>query len=70
MNRIIINSEDSFDELDALAYVEQVIVKGRISGDGTTFCYATKFKDDTVVFADLTRTGSDTFRVIQGDTTP
>ena len=60
--RIIINYE-GFDELDALAYVERVIVMGRISGEGKIFCYATSFDDGTVVYADLTRKGSDTFRV-------
>ena len=62
MKRIIINYED-VDELDALAYVERVIVRGRVSGGGKIYCYATTFADGMVVYADLTRKGSDTFRV-------
>lgn len=36
---------------------------GRISGNNTSFCYCTRFKDDVVALADTTKTGTDKFYV-------
>jgi hypothetical protein len=53
--------EVSLDE--ALAHVRLVVEEGRVSRNGEQFCYVTHFSDGVLVFADQTRTGTDTFTV-------
>lgn len=64
MSRIILNYDDKVDIEDAMLTVFEVIKMGRISKFGKSFCLCTRFKDGIVVFADITRKGTDKFNVI------
>ena len=69
MSRIIINYDDAISDESALKYVESVVAMGRISGCGEIYCYASQFEDGTVVFSDVTKSGTDTFRILwKGET--
>ena len=51
--KIIINiQDDDISQLDALEYIKAVMSLGRVSGDGESYCYCSKFTDGTVVLAD------------------
>lgn len=64
MSRLIINYDDDIPIVNAIHYVEAVISMGRCSGlDEESYCYASKFKDGTVVLADVTKSGTDVFRL-------
>lgn len=66
MGRIIINFDDSISVTKAMNYVNSVIKMGRCSGlNEECYCYATKFVDNTVVLADVTKTGTDVFKIIK-----
>ena len=58
---------DGIADDDALAMVLRVVVTGRISGNGTTYCYHTVYEssDGTQVdvCSDRTRAGNDTFNL-------
>ena len=51
-NRIIINIQDDTSIKDALLCIYEVIKLGRVSGNGKSYCYCSKFHDGTVVIAD------------------
>ena len=64
MSRLIINYDDDIPIVNAIHYVESVISMGRCSGlNEESYCYVAKFKDGTVVFSDVTKTGTDVFRL-------
>lgn len=63
MARLIINYDDDIPTPNALHYVRTVVDLGRISRDGDCYCYVTSFNDGTRVFAEVTKMGTDTFRV-------
>lgn len=63
MGRIIINHKDDITPYDATLYVNEVMKMGRVSKDNTSFCFCTRFKDETIVIADTTKTGTDTFLI-------
>ena len=51
-SKIIISiQDDNINQLDALEYVKAVMSLGRVSGDGMSYCYCSKFVDGTVVLA-------------------
>ena len=52
MADIIIHKQDDISDYDALLHVQTVIRDGRISGNGTCYCYVTKFRDGFYVYAD------------------
>lgn len=58
---IIIHKDDSISDFMALEYVQYVICSGRISSNGKSYCYATQFVDDIIVYADKKK--SDIFYV-------
>lgn len=62
MNRLIINYENISIE-DAISYTESVIHNGKISNNNTQYCYATRFKNNVMVYAYVTKTGNYAFRV-------
>ena len=43
MEKIIIQNESNLSLLDAIECVKQVVGLGRISNNGTQYCYLTKF---------------------------
>jgi hypothetical protein len=47
--RIIIEIRDGIDPVDALQRVRAVINEGRVSKNGTMYCYGTTFTDGTKV---------------------
>lgn len=49
MSKIIIDVRDDIDPSAALLYVGNVISHGRISKDGTKYCWLTTFHDGVVV---------------------
>ena len=51
-NRLIINIQDDTSIKDALLCIYEVIKLGRVSGNGKSYCYCSKFNDGTVVIAD------------------
>lgn len=64
MSRIIINYDDDIPDRNAINYVDTVISMGRCSGlNEESFCYVSEFKDGTIVFADVTKAGTDVFRI-------
>ena len=65
MGRIIINYDDTVNDVNAMHLVSVVMAIGRISklGGGDCYSLATKFRDGSVVCASLTRTGNDVFTV-------
>lgn len=68
MSRIIINYDDDITEQNAIYYVDAVISMGRCSGlNEESYCYVSQFKDGTVVFADVTKSGTDVFRISKGE---
>lgn len=68
MGRIIINFDDDINDISALKYVEAIIMNGRMSGQNKeSYCYCTMFKDNTMGFADVTKSGTDVFRIQKGD---
>ena len=67
MSRLIINYDDDIPIVNAIHYVESVISMGRCSGlNEESYCYVSQFKDGTVVFADVTKSGTDVFRISKG----
>lgn len=61
--RVILNIEDDINVIDAIKCVETVISSGRISSYGKSYCCCTTFHNGLVVYANLTKTGNDIFRV-------
>ena len=65
-NKVLLYVQEDIPLLTALERVSEVIKEGRISKNGTCFCYITKFKlDGIVVSAETTLAGTDTFRVFK-----
>ena len=62
MEKMIIRYE-GVSPCTALDRVDSVILKGRVSNGGEYYAYLTTFSDGTVVIADRTPKGTDTFRV-------
>ena len=68
MSRIIINYDDDIPDANAIHYVNVVRSMGRCSGlNAESYCYVSQFKDGTVVFADVTKSGTDVFRISKGE---
>lgn len=66
MSRIIINYDDDIPDANAIHYVDAVISMGRCSGvNEESYCYVSKFKDNTVVVADITKAGTDVFKIFK-----
>ena len=68
MSRIIINFDDDIMPADAMAAVQTVIHRGRVSAEGEAYCYATAFRGGTlagVVVVAEQRKASDSFRVFR-----
>lgn len=49
MKQILIKFLDSMDDKDAIEYVKEVILQGKISGNGKFYCYISEFDDGTKV---------------------
>lgn len=49
----------------AFTYVHSVVIDGLVSKDNTCYCYITTFTNGVVVQAELTKTGTHTFRVFR-----
>lgn len=64
MSRIIINYDDNIPTKNALNYVEVVVQQGRMSGlHKESYYYCSKFTDETMVFANVTQSGTDVFNI-------
>ena len=66
--KVIINIEDGVDIRDAMQCVSLVIERGRVSGNGKRFCWATVFSDGLTVVTN-NRTKSDSFTVYRNPKT-
>jgi hypothetical protein len=68
MSRFIVNVRDGVPLNEAADYVAEVIRKGKISGNGQSYCYAVRFSSGVVVSTDKPRKGSNThvFYVLAG----
>ena len=53
--RLIIENRTFLSMRIAMEYIIAVINQGKISKDGTQYCYATSFKDGYVVISDLNK---------------
>jgi len=60
--KMIIHYDDVDPEI-ALMRVMAVVKNGRVSDYSRCYCFVTTFTDQTMVIADRTKTGTDTFRV-------
>ena len=49
MNRLIINNKTNLSDLAVLGLVEKVVSAGRISNEGTQYCYATRIGSYMIV---------------------
>ena len=49
--KLIIENRTDMSMFDILPYVANIILEGRISNDGTQYCYATTFKDGILVWS-------------------
>ena len=68
MSRIIINYDDDIPDENAIHYVDVVISLGRCSGvNEESYCRCSKFRDGTLVIADITKAGTDVFKVSKGE---
>lgn len=67
MPRMTITIDDTVDDLTAAWAVTNVIKQGRISENknGRCYCFVTIFKNDVKVYADRTKSGTDTFKVMK-----
>lgn len=64
MRRLTINIDDHVTDATALDCVKKVVEQGRISANGSCYCYVTQIPYwNIVVYAERTRAGNDTFRV-------
>lgn len=61
--RITINVSPGVSEIEALQAVGLVVNGGRVSDDGKSYCYVTRFAR-VIVEAAVTRAGNDTFWVL------
>ena len=64
MDKIIIENQTDKPMIDILGYVAGVISQGRISNGGKQYCYATRFKENIIVWTDLNKK-SDRFVISQ-----
>jgi len=70
MGRIIINNKSKFHlDKECVELIVRVMEDGRMSNSGRQYCYATLFTvpgkaTKTAVLAGLTKSGTDTFTVI------
>ena len=62
MNKIIIHHD--MTDLQAVYYAMKVIQDGKVSNNDTQYCYMSRFTNGVSVYADVTRTGVPTFRVM------
>ena len=62
MNKIIIHHD--MTDLQAAYYAMKVILKGKGDSNDTQYCHMTRFTNGVSVYADVTRTGVPTFRVM------
>lgn len=65
-SKIIIENRTSLSDAEALRRVEQVVREGRISNNGKSYCYCSRFGDDVFVSA-FTNKNSDRFVVHYND---
>lgn len=62
MNKIIITS-DGLSDIEALACVINVVNEGKVSNKNTQYCFVTKFTNGCIVYAEATKSGTNTFKV-------
>lgn len=66
MSRSIVNNETGLDDWHVFDLIRRVIEMGRISNNGTQYCYATTFNAEQakyVVAASRTKVGTDVFHI-------
>ena len=64
MSKLIIHNHSRQGDYNALKAVLDVVKNGRISSNENCYCFATSFPSREIrVFADVTKHGTDTFRV-------
>jgi hypothetical protein len=64
MSKIILHIEKPVTELEAVNALRSVIVQGKISDNGNSYCYAARFAGGYMVVTRGTQTnGTTTFRV-------
>ena len=61
--RININIYDDITDSAAISFVSQIVGGGRISGNGKCYCYGTVSSSGIKCFAEVTKSGSDSFHV-------
>lgn len=66
MGKIIIKTGKGIDDATALALVQQVVKQGLLSDTlhGRCYCFVTTFQGGHRVYADLTKKGTHTLRVV------
>lgn len=61
--RLNINIYDGITDSAAISLISRVIEGGRISGNGKSYCYGTVSPSGIQCFAEVNKTGSDSFHV-------
>ena len=66
MGKAIVHYPDDWSLGEALEFVDSVVGQGRISdtSKGPQYCFATRFSVGTMVYAGMSRKGTDVFRVV------
>lgn len=61
--KIVITNRSSVSDITALTRVQQAMCAGRVSlsKNGPCYCFVTVFQDGTRIYAERTKTGTDTF---------
>lgn len=69
MKKIILKNYTDINDVDALKYFCDVMIMGRLSTKykkNDCYCYVTSFNDGKVVFADITKNGTDILTLQKG----
>lgn len=69
MKKIILKNYTDINDVDALKYFCEVMIQGRLSTkykENDCYCCVTSFNDGKVVFADITKTGTDILTLQKG----
>ncbi len=68
MSKLIINNLAGLSDEEALKRVTEIVRCGKISvgSNGEQYCFATTYKDGTIVFVEKRSSGTQTFTIKKG----
>ena len=64
IKKIIINNHTDLSDLDVLDFISEVVILGKISNEGKSYCYLTSYKSGVVITArHHDKSGNNTFHI-------